>query len=188
MFHYYNLVHRCREKEENSLGSYNCEKDRAENLAQVDMLPEMIFFTSSQSETASFGILFNKSFQKPMYSSTFIPESNVLKSQWQGKITKDDIMRYLDFLTRRDELPQHLYTLEMMEDAEPEFEIQDLADVASKMKEVLGKFKTIRSAVVSVKPIPVAYGMMYKAMTETYPNYKVEIFDAEHLAMHWLAH
>jgi len=123
-----------------------------------------------------------------MYSSAFLSETDVLKSNWKGKITKEDIVGFLDFLMRHDELPQHLYTLEMMEDIVPEFEIQDLVDVASKMKEVLAKFKTIRSAVVTVKPIPVAYGMMYKAMTETYPNYKVEIFDAEHLAMHWLAH
>ena len=121
-----------------------------------------------------------------MYNSAFQPETNILISRWSGNVRKEDVFDYIDFLHDHDELPRHLLTLEMMENISVAFEIEDLMSVAAKMKRVLGKFKTVRSAVVSNLPLPVAYGMMYKGMTDNFPNYKVEIFDAVHLAMKWL--
>ena len=121
-----------------------------------------------------------------MYSSAFQPETNILISRWTGDIAKQDILDFLDFLNAHEELPRRLRTLEMMENVNVSFEVEDLMTVAARVKEVLGKYKSVRSAVVSTQPLPVAYGMMYKGMTDSFPNYKVEIFDAVHVAMNWL--
>ena len=123
-----------------------------------------------------------------MVNSTFQSESRILHSLWQGKITKKDIISFMDFLVEHDELPRHLYTMEQMEMVIPDFAVEELADLAAKMQTVLRKYKTIRSAVVSTQPLPVAYGMMYKGMTESFPNYKVEIFDSVPQALSWLGH
>ena len=121
-----------------------------------------------------------------MFQSSFHSENNILITKWYGKTSKENVLSFFEFLDKHDELPRHLLTLEVMENVSLDFEIGELADVASEMKRILGKYKTIRTALVSDQPLPVAYSMMYKSMTETFPHYKFEVFDVEYLAKNWL--
>lgn len=118
--------------------------------------------------------------------SFFDTEQHILFTQWSGKILAEDFIEYIDMLGARSELPRQLSTIERMPDVEFAFEVDKIKEVAEAISRTLKKYDFIRSALVFNQPAPVAYAMLYKEMTDTYPNYQVEIFTTEQAAWEWL--
>lgn len=121
-----------------------------------------------------------------MFQSSFNSENNILYNKWIGKVKLDEVKQYFTLLNTHETLPRNLLVLQLFLDVEVDFKEGDLAEIATLLKNTIPKYESIRTAFLFNQPMPSAFGMMYKNITETFPHYSVEIFSTQEAAKKWL--
>lgn len=121
-----------------------------------------------------------------MFQNHYNTEDNILYTKWIGKISLEDILQYVQLIDSKEDLPRDLRTLELFIDVELMFDDSELGKIADSVVVTIGKYKTFYSALVFNQPIPSAYGLLYQNLTETFSNYKTEVFTTQEAAKKWL--
>jgi len=119
-----------------------------------------------------------------MIEKFYNKEEGVLYITSTGDIELNDMFDCLDYLASEDELPVTLKIFEDATNAKLMFNVEDIGLIALYNEKSLGKFTSIRHAVILSSPMNTAFAM--KASLMINPNYCLEVFSTEQAAKKWL--
>lgn len=120
-----------------------------------------------------------------MISPTFDKNSGLLKLDYKGVISLEEIYKMADYIENNDELPRNLKILQDGYEAEFRFEPFKLKKIMRRMEEIAKKYDSIRAASLNSKPLVVAYGKLFSSFIRL-KKLSYEIFYTEEAALEWL--
>jgi len=120
-----------------------------------------------------------------MIETNFNKEEGILYVTTKGNVKINDMFNGIDLLANMTDLPEVLRIFDNAATSIAAFNVSDIELMVIKIRERLGKFKSIRHAVVHTDPLSTAYAVIARKKIEMF-NYHLEVFSSEQAAIKWL--
>lgn len=121
-----------------------------------------------------------------MITVEFNNEEQYLHSTFEGEITKQELIDYIDAIRLNNLYPRKLKIIIDSTHAKMKLAKEDLRLVFDANLKSLAKYDFIFEAIITLYPKETAYSIMYKEMSAT-KQYKFEVFSTKDAALKWLA-
>ncbi len=122
-----------------------------------------------------------------MINYHFDKEDNILKVNFEGEVSVQDIIDHILWLRNNKELPQRLKILSVTTEAKRSEKVgrTELLTFLEENKISLAQREFIYDAFVISGPFETALGMLYKELNKI-KNYKFNVFSSKEAAINWL--
>jgi len=120
-----------------------------------------------------------------MIKLEFKPNEGILHSFYEGDITREDLIKYIDSTRINKDYPRKLKILTDSTNANMLLSKDDLKLVVDSNLSSLEQYDFIYDAIITVNPKETAFSMWFKKMSAT-NKYKFEVFSTVEAARKWL--
>lgn len=120
-----------------------------------------------------------------MIKVEFKPVEGYLHAIYDGDITKNDLINYIDATRLNNEYPRKLKILTDSTNANMLLSKVDLESVIEANYKSLEQYEYIYDAIITANPKETAFSMWFKKMSAT-NKYKFEVFFTVEAAKNWL--
>ncbi|MFA5298019.1 MAG: hypothetical protein WC389_07405 [Lutibacter sp.] len=120
-----------------------------------------------------------------MVTSKFNYETGILESIFVGEVYLKEILDYIISTKENNSFPRLLKIITDTNDANFNFDINDLEIIIAENEKSLEKYDYIIDAIIVDNPKNTAISMLYQKLGEN-GKYKFEVFSTKKAALNWL--
>ena len=120
-----------------------------------------------------------------MISSTFNKQLKILKTEFKGDITADDIIGYLIAFKENSNYPRKLKSIVDATNASFKFSFKDLKAFNKEKNKSLENYDIVISAIIINSPATAAISTLYGAVANS-KRYKYKVFSTPEAALTWV--
>lgn len=111
---------------------------------------------------------------------------DIFHEHFVGGFTIDDLISHYISVGENNYLPRKLNVIVDYTQAEFNFDLDNLDELAETIRQNVIKYKYVKAAILHAKPYEQVISMMFESLVKEIPNFYTEIFTTKKAAIRWL--
>jgi hypothetical protein len=121
-----------------------------------------------------------------MITSHINRDTGIIETIYEGKVTFEDVIGYINELRNFEKFPKRLLILSDSTHGRISFTAEEDQLIAGIVRQYAPSYQLIKDAIIIDDPRTTAYSVLYRNAAASIPNYQFEIFSTRQAAINWL--